>query len=81
MKKVLLLLPILLLLGCAPTFVQNAYVSPSGGCGYRVILGGERGADIAISRCLPLEEATKLAGKINEDMGNRWYYAPPTSRN
>lgn len=66
------LLALSLCTACAPTYVRNAYVDPSGSCGYTVNIGGYQGKDIVLSKCMTLEEAKELANLLNKDMAGKW---------
>ena len=74
MKKLLLLFPLILLIGCSPSVIRNAYLFPSGDCGYRVYIGAPTGfdKDVPLSKCMPLKDATDLAAQINKDIVGKW---------
>jgi hypothetical protein len=72
MKNLILAL-LLFMVGCSSTDLTNAYIKPDGPCGYVVMLHhiGLDG-DVELSRCLPLEDAGKLAAQINKEMAGKW---------
>jgi hypothetical protein len=72
MKKILLIF-LLSLTGCGYSAFQSAYVEADGPCGYVVMIHEAAPVwDSQLSSCLPLDEATKLATQINQDMKANW---------
>jgi hypothetical protein len=66
--------------GCSrANYIRSAYIAPDGSCGYVVMLGDpiDGDPDPQLSRCLPIDEARKLADKINIDMDGKWSGAKP----
>lgn len=65
--------------GCARAIhIRSAYISPSGPCGYVVMLGDPAGNELdpQLSRCLPIDQSRAIADQINTTMADKWSGTP-----